>query len=199
MDLKKWGSRWILHLVDMWSRLTVSVFIKRKKPTDVIDKIMQHWIGAGFSVMEGILSDNGGEFSSEETCEVASLLNLEVCTTAVNSPFQNGLCERIHSVTVLLKLEEQCPGTPLEVVLCWVNVARNSLQMWHGFSSYQIVLGKNPNLPNVMTDNLPALEGVTISESIAKPLNALHSAKKAYIQSEAHERVRRALHSKVRA
>ena len=60
---------------------------------------MQHWIGVGFGVMEGIISDNGGEFSSEETREVTSLLNLEVCTTAANSPFQNGLCERIHSVT----------------------------------------------------------------------------------------------------
>ena len=59
----------------MWSRLTVSVFIKIKKPTDAIGKIMQHWIGAGFGVMEGILSDNGDEFSSEETREVANLLN----------------------------------------------------------------------------------------------------------------------------
>ena len=36
---------------------------------------MQHWIGAGFGVMEGILSNNGGQFSSEETREVARLLN----------------------------------------------------------------------------------------------------------------------------
>ena len=31
MDLKSWRTRWILHLVDMWSRLTVSTFIDRKK------------------------------------------------------------------------------------------------------------------------------------------------------------------------
>ena len=23
MDLKHWGQRWILHLIDMWSRLTI--------------------------------------------------------------------------------------------------------------------------------------------------------------------------------
>ena len=50
-----------------------------------------------------------------------------------------------------------------------------------------------------MTDNLPALEGVTTSESIAKHLNALLSARKVYIQSEAHEHVRRALCAKVKA
>ena len=79
MDLEKWGSRWILHLVDMWSRLTVSVFIKRKKPTDFIDKIMQYCIGTGFGVMEGILSNNGGEFSSEETREGTPLEVLLCC------------------------------------------------------------------------------------------------------------------------
>ncbi|XP_071114334.1 uncharacterized protein [Haliotis cracherodii] len=59
MDLKKWGSRWILYLVDMWSRLTISVFIQRKTPSEVIDKIMTHGIGAGFGVMQAILTDNG--------------------------------------------------------------------------------------------------------------------------------------------
>ena len=38
-------------------------------------------------------------------------------------------------------------------------MARNSLQMWHGYGSYQIVFGTNPNLPNIMTDKLPALQG----------------------------------------
>ena len=31
MDLKQWNGRWILHIIDMWSRYTVSVFISRKK------------------------------------------------------------------------------------------------------------------------------------------------------------------------
>ena len=49
-----------------------------------------------------------------------------------------------------------------------------------------------------MTDNLPPFEGVTTSEAIAKHLNAFHSARKVYIESEAYEHVRKALHSKVR-
>ena len=89
---------------------------------------MLHWVGAGYGIMESILTDNGGEFSSEETREVASILNIDH-TTAAYSPFQNGLCERIHSVTdaMLIRLEEQCPNTPIEVLLCWANISRNSL------------------------------------------------------------------------
>ena len=29
MDLKKWKGRWILHMIDMWSRYTASVFIEK--------------------------------------------------------------------------------------------------------------------------------------------------------------------------
>ena len=48
----------------------------------------------------------------------------------------------------------------------WIEVfglmgALNSLQMWNGFSSHQLVFGKNLNLPNIMQAELPALEGTT--------------------------------------
>ena len=201
MDLKQWETRWILHLIDMFTRFTVSVFVERKKPSEILDKIMIHWVGAGFGVMEGILTDNGGEFNSDETREVCSVLNVVVNTTAGESPFQNGLCERVHSVTdiMLLKLRADNPNIDIEVLLCWACNARNSLQMWHGFSSYQLVFGQNPNLPNVMTDNPPSLHGSTTSEMLATHINALHAARQAFIQSESSERVRRALRHKVRA
>ena len=50
-----------------------------------------------------------------------------------------------------------------------------------------------------MTDSLPALEGSTTSETFAKHINALHAARRAFIESESDERLRRALRSKVRA
>ena len=78
-------------------------------------------------------------------------------------------------------------------------MAKNSHQMTHGCSSYQLVFGKNPNLPNVMSEQLPALEGTTTSEISATHLNSLHAARRALIQSEAEERIRRALRSKVQA
>ena len=86
-----------------------------------------------------------------------------------------------------------------DVLLCWTNMAKNALQMYHGYSSYQIVFGRNPNLPNIMNVSLTALHGKTSSEIIAMHLNALQPARKAFVQSEADERVRRALRSKVRA
>lgn len=200
MDLKKWGDSWILHMIDMWSRYTMSVFIKRKRPKDVIEAIMANWIGI-FGVMKSVLTDNGGEFSSDEMREVASILNVQVCTTAGESPFQNGLCERVHAVTdtMLSKLQDQYGQANNAALLCWANMARNALQMWNGFSSHQLVFGQNPNLPNIMQSTLPALDGSTTSEVFAKHLNALHASRKAYIATEADEKIRRALRHKVRA
>ena len=134
MDLKRWDNKWIVHLIDMWSCLTISVFIDCKTPQSVINTIMLHWVGAGYRVLKSILTDNGGEFSADKIQEVLSILNVEVCTTAAYSPFQNGLCERINAVTdsTLTKLVDQCQKTSPNILLIWANMACNSLEMWNG-------------------------------------------------------------------
>ena len=90
MDLKQWNGRWILHIIDMWSRYTLSVFVDQKKPGNIIDALMTQWIGK-FGVMKALMTDNGGEFNSDETREITSILNVQLCTTAGESPFQKGL------------------------------------------------------------------------------------------------------------
>ena len=72
---------------------------------------------------------------------------------AAESPWQNGLCEPNQCVAdrCLEKILEDYPEAPLNIALaCTIN-AKNRLQMWNGFSSYQLVFGQNPNIPNVMT------------------------------------------------
>ena len=66
---------YILYMVDMWSRLTISAIISRKHLREVIDKFMMKWIGV-FGIPKGILNDNGGEFTAEEIREFKSILNM---------------------------------------------------------------------------------------------------------------------------
>lgn len=96
-----------------------------------------------------------------------SILNVRVITTAAESPFQNGLCDRVHAVTdmMLLKRKEENGKMDSQTLLCWANMAHNSLSMCNGFSSHQLVFGQNPNLQGNMTAKLPALEGTTQSEA----------------------------------
>ncbi|CAC5357017.1 unnamed protein product [Mytilus coruscus] len=120
IDLKQYKDRWILHMIDIWSTYTVSIFINRKKPTNVIEALMKNWVGI-FGVMGALMSDNGGEFSSDEMREVASILNVKVCSTARMSPYQDGLCERVHAITdiVLIKLEAENKKVESGSLLSW--------------------------------------------------------------------------------
>ena len=115
--------------------------------------------------------------------------------------FKTGLCERVHAITdmMLVKLAADYGKVNSQTLLSCANMAKNSLQMWNGYSSHQLIFGENPNLPNIMSNTLPALERTTSSEVFAQHLNALRGACKAFIQTEADERIRRALRNKVRA
>lgn len=199
IDLKAWKNVWILYMIDMFSRFTVATWVKRKRPEEIIEAIIKEWIGI-LGVMKKLLSDNGGEFNGEEIRAIESLLNIEHDTTGAESPFQNGLCERNHAVTdmILCKLQAEYPNTSLTVLLKWATMAKNSMQMWAGFSSHQLVFGVNPNLPNVMENKIPALESGDYCKSYSKIVAAMHTAREEFTKSEASEKIKRALRHNIR-
>ena len=201
MDLKSWKKVYILHMIDAFSRFSVSVVIREKTPQMVAHHFLTKWVGAGYGLCKKMKFDNGGEFSNAEIRELSDCLGIEIKTTAAGSPWQNGLCERNHTVTdrCLEKILDENPTLPLDVALAYANNAKNCLQMWNGFSSYQMVFGKNPKLPDIFHATLPQLEGKTHSELLAMHLNALQSARRAFIESQADEKIRRALRHRVRA
>ena len=69
-------------------------------------------------------------------------------------------------------------------------MAKNSMQNIYSFSPNQLVFGTNPNLPNILTNGLPAIEGKTSSEVFAQHMNAQHASRKAFIESESSDRIR---------
>ena len=105
MDLKLDFTIYLLYLRYVVTTDSSKIYYT-KKPEEVINTILIQWVGAGYGIMDLILTDNGGEFTAQEIEKVASILNANALTTAAESPFQNGLCERNHAVTdnTLLKL-----------------------------------------------------------------------------------------------
>jgi hypothetical protein len=90
-------------------------------------------------------------------------------------------------------LESKCNA---KVALAWALSSKNSLQNHAGFSPNQLVFGRNPNMPSVLTDKLPALEQ-SDKDLIRMHLNAAHMSRQAFIQTESDERIRRALRHNV--
>ena len=202
MDLKEFkkGEIYFLHLVDMATRFSRSCIVKSKEPKVIVEKIIEIWLGTGIGAPEKVLCDNGGEWANNTFLELCEQMNIRVMHTAAYSPFSNGLCERNHAVIDEMVAKIMCdqPTCSLSVALAWAVNAKNCLQMVGGYSPYQLVFGRNPRLPCAINDNLPALEGVTSSDVLAKHLNASHSARKAFIAAETSEKIRRALRHNIR-
>ncbi|GAB1599884.1 hypothetical protein Ahia01_000265900 [Argonauta hians] len=198
MDLKFIESHGILHLIDNATKFSSAAVLKSKRKEEIVEKIFQHWIQI-FGSPDTFLSDNGGEFNNNLMRELGELLNTKILTTAAESPCSNGITER-HNALLAGMVEKVMEDTncSLEIAVAWSVSAKNALKNVHGFSPNQLVFGRNPNIPTVLDSKPPALEGVTSSKLIAQHLNAMHTARAAFIQAEASEKLRRALMKKTR-
>ena len=131
------------------------------------------------------MSDNGGEFNNEGYWHINEKLNIETCTTAVESPFSNNTVE-CHNLIVAEAMEktledEKCET---EIPLARAVSAKNALHNHLDNGPNELVFGFDINTQSVLTNQLPAIEAATTSEMIRTNLNALHSAKKSFIEAE---------------
>ena len=198
MDLKFWGDKYFLVMVDMATRYCNASVISSKTASVIIDGVMRHWV-ALFGSPKKILTDNGGEFNNNEFRSMGENFNIEMICTAAESPWSNGVCERLNAVlkdNVLKILEEN--KCSLETALAWAVAARNSLHNNHGFSPNQLVFSFNTNIPNIINDKPPALENITSSQVVANNLVALRKSREEFIKADANERIRRALSRNIR-
>ena len=198
-DSEKKENRYILYMIDMFSRLTVGVFIKDKHPETVANKILKHWVGAGFGLMRFIHSDLGGEFVNKTMTDVADYLNVRLTTTAAHSPNMNGCNERNHATVdrMMSKMMDEDKNLSAETALCWALNAKNSLENNNGYSPFQLVFGESPKLPSVFTAGPPGLEEVVMNKKIAEHINAMHSAREAFIKCESDKVLKQALKSRI--
>ena len=60
------------------------------------------------------------------------------------------------------------------------------------------MFGKNPNLPSNLINLLPAMDDISKTDIIANHLNALHAARRVFIEAESNEKLCRALKAKNR-
>ena len=147
-----------------------------------------------FGTPKRILSDNGDEFNNEDLREMGEKLNTTITTTAAESPWSNGINERHNAMLgdMIVKVKRDV-GCFLDIAVAWAISAKNSLANVYGYSPNQLVFGRNPNFPSILTDKLSALDENTNSEVSLDNLYALHAARKAFVLAEADERIRRAV------
>lgn len=192
MDLKFYENRILLHMIDHATRWSSSCRIPSKNPKVVVKGIFTHWIQTRGAPRK-FLSDNGGEFMNEEFLSLCEKMNISVKTTAAESPWSNGLVERHNAVIADMLDKVLAEGKcEFDTALAWCLSAKNSLLNNHGYSPNQLSFGYNPNFPVAIADRPTAYEPSSF-DIIRENLNALHSARKAFIESESSEKIRKAL------
>lgn len=198
MDLKSYEDKYFLVMVDHCTRYCAADLISNKKPMTIIQSLFDKWISV-FGTPSKFLFDNGGEFQNSEMRQLGEAFNIAILTTAAESPWSNGIVEKLNGVlaTSVRKIMEEA-RCDVKTALGWAVAARNSLDNFSGFSPNQLVFGSNPMFPNVASDALPALETVSCSEIVRTNLNALHAARKKFLEIESSEKLRRALRHNVR-
>ena len=134
-EYRKNGYRYILYIVDEFSKFMKGILIKDKEAETVVLAVYRHWViginGMGYGVpTQHMFSDNGTEFTSDIS----------------HSPYSNGLCERNHWTVDRQKNFKDTEGkVDLQRCLGRAIFAANNTPKESGFSSAHIVLGFHKN------------------------------------------------------
>ena len=110
---------YILHLIDHATRYSSGCIIRNKNKETIVDGIMLYWV-KWFGAPHKFLWDNGGEFVNDEVVELAEKCNINIKTTAAESPWSNGLCER-HNAVITRNIHKVRldVGCSVELALAW--------------------------------------------------------------------------------
>ena len=145
----KEGFRFILSIIDCFSRYTILVPIKDHTAATVSRALYEQVIGY-FGVPRGILSDRGREFCGRIWEEMLRILDVEPHRTSPYYPQGNGVIERMHrTLGNLLRsklIEKSDREWPLYLpgVMMTLNEAPHEA---HGYSPSQVVCGHRVRLP----------------------------------------------------
>ena len=199
MDLKIFHGKYILYMVDCFTRYTLGTVIPSKEPQVVIKAIIRLWIRI-FGKPKQFWFDNGGEFSNTMMMEVCSKLDIKIHTTGSSSPWQNGYGEKHHYVvdTILEQNLRDYPELGLETSLAWACYAKNILSNIYGFSPYELVFGRKPHMIDILEAPPTAQEVRTHCQVFEENMNAMIAAKAAFIKAQNCEKLKLALRSKIR-
>jgi transposase InsO family protein len=146
----KHGHRYILAIIDYFSKFPVLIPLRRVDANTVARKVLQHWIVL-FGAPEVIHSDRGTNFESELFHEQCRLFGIEKTKTSPYYPQADGLVERLfRTIKPLISATVKKQG------ICWCEALpivemglRCTLQSSTGFSPFEVIFGKRMRLPIV--------------------------------------------------
>ncbi|EPB65351.1 integrase core domain protein [Ancylostoma ceylanicum] len=103
------GNRYILAVVDHFSKFAGAYAIPTKSASTVARVFFERWVAEGGRQPKCILSDQGGEFDNKLMQELRALMGIDHVFTKGYNPRENGLTERtLVAANDLLNLRFRC-------------------------------------------------------------------------------------------
>ncbi|EYB94484.1 hypothetical protein Y032_0171g324 [Ancylostoma ceylanicum] len=96
------GNRYILAVVDQFSKFAGAYAIPSKSASTVARVFFERWVADGGRQPKCILSDQGGEFDNKLMNELRALMGIEHVFTKGYNPRENGLTERFNETLILM-------------------------------------------------------------------------------------------------
>ena len=143
------GERYILSIIDCFSRYLILVPLHDHTATTVSCALYEHVIGY-FGCPQKILSDRGTEFMGRIWTDLMELLGMQQLLTSPYYPQGNGIVERSHR-TMSNMIRDHLVNRDDQG---WVDVLPGAMlaynemeQEQHGYSASQVMWGQDMNLP----------------------------------------------------
>ena len=141
------GNRYILTIVDFGTRYPEAVALPKIETERVAEALFEIFSRVGFP--KEILSDRGGQFTSEMMAEVCRLVSIKQLFTTAWHPMCNGLCEKMNG-TLKSMLKRMCQERPKDwdrylpaVLFAYREVPQAST----GFSPFELLYGRTVRGP----------------------------------------------------
>ena len=87
---------------------------------------------------------------------------------------------------------------PIDVIVSWAISAKMRYKVVMALAQSNLYFGKSANLPSNLVNWPTAIEDVSHADILAKHVNALHAARKAFMEAESSDTLCRALKTKNR-
>lgn len=134
--------------MDLFSRFSIAVPLKRTTSVDVARALCQNFITT-FGAPRAILSDQGTNFMSEVFQSFAELFQIRHYRTSAYHPQSNGALERSHHSLIEYIKHYRNNNRDWEELISFATLSHNtSIHEGTGFTPYELVFGYPATLPS---------------------------------------------------
>ena len=160
------GARYILTVIDCFSRYPWLIPIRENKSSEIADCLMKHVFLGECMFPVVIRSDNGPEYMGDIIKELNKLLGITHITGSAYHPQSQGMAESMHKpMNQLVRglVQDHPEDWEARMPYCQAILRIMPMKVLGGRCPYEVVTGLKPKLPSAL-DPHSRIEAINVGE-----------------------------------